>query len=79
MFGLLFTAIMSFMVLSFVVVAKKIVPSFEKVQVEIDNANVVVRENVLGMKVIKSFCLEEQQAKRFAVSNESLRKQNTKA
>lgn len=73
MFGLLFTAIMSFMVLSFVVVvAKRIVPSFEKVQVEIDSANVVVRENVLGIKVIKSFCLEEQQAKRFAVSNESL-------
>lgn len=79
MFGLLFTAIMLLMIGSFAIVARKIVPAFEKVQKEIDNANVVVRENVLGMKVIKSFCLEEQQAKRFAISNEKLRKQNTKA
>ena len=78
-FGLLFTAVMLLIILGFVIVAKRIVPAFEQVQVEIDNANVVVRENVLGMKVIKSFCLEEQQAKRFAISNEKLRKQNTKA
>lgn len=78
-FGLLFLGIMALIIVGFVVVAKTVVPAFERVQYEIDNANVVVRENVLGMRVIKSFCLEEQQSKRFDIYNKRLRKQNTKA
>lgn len=79
MFGLMFLGIMVLIVVGFIIVAKTVIPAFERVQYEIDNANVVVRENVLGMRVIKSFCLEDQQAKRFDVSNKKLRKQNTKA
>jgi len=78
-FGAIFTAIMTLIILGFVIVAKTIVPAFEQVQNEIDNSNMVVRENVLGAKVIKSFCLEEQQAKRFDAYNKKLQKQNTKA
>ncbi len=79
MFGLLFIGIMTLIVVGFVIVAKTIIPAFEQVQIEMDNSNMVVRENVLGMKVIKSFCLEENQATRFDQYNERLRKQNTKA
>lgn len=79
MFGLMFLGIMALIVVGFVVVAKTVIPAFERVQYEIDNSNVVVRENVLGMRVIKSFCLEEKQAERFDVYNRRLRKQNTKA
>lgn len=79
MFGLMFLGIMGLIVVGFVVVAKTVIPAFERVQYEIDNANVVVRENVLGMRVIKSFCLEEQEAQRFDIYNKRLRKQNTKA
>ncbi|MCQ2957034.1 MAG: hypothetical protein MJ233_04330 [Mycoplasmoidaceae bacterium] len=79
MFGFMFLGIMVLIVVGFIVVAKTVIPAFERVQYEIDNANVVVRENVLGMRVIKSFCLEEQQAKRFDVYNKKLKKQNTKA
>ncbi|MCQ3908028.1 MAG: hypothetical protein MJ200_00190 [Mycoplasmoidaceae bacterium] len=79
MFGLMFLGIMLLIIVGFIVVAKTVIPAFERVQYEIDNANIVVRENVLGMRVIKSFCLEEQQAKRFDESNTKLRKQNTKA
>ncbi len=79
MFGLMFLGIMGLIVIGFVVVAKTVIPAFERVQYEIDNANVVVRENVLGMRVIKSFCLEEQEAQRFDIYNKKLRKQNTKA
>ena len=78
-FGIMFLGIMLLIVLGFVVVAKVVIPAFERVQYEIDNTNVVVRENVLGMKVIKSFCLEDKQAERFDVYNKRLRKQNTKA
>ena len=79
MFGLMFLGIMLLIIIGFIVVAKTVIPAFERVQYEIDNANIVVRENVLGMRVIKSFCLEEQQNKRFDESNTKLRKQNTKA
>lgn len=79
MFGMMFLAIMLLIIIGFVIVAKVVVPAFERVQYEIDNANVVVRENVLGMKVIKSFCLEEKQAERFDTFNKRLKKQNTKA
>lgn len=79
MFGLMFLGIMALIVIGFVVVAKTVIPAFERVQYEIDNSNVVVRENVLGMRVIKSFCLEEKQAERFDIYNKKLRKQNTKA
>ncbi|XQP54848.1 MAG: ABC transporter ATP-binding protein [Mycoplasmoidaceae bacterium] len=79
MFGLMFLGIMLLIIAGFVVVAKTVIPAFERVQYEIDNANIVVRENVLGMRVIKSFCLEDQQANRFDISNKKLRKQNTKA
>lgn len=79
MFGLMFLGIMSLIIVGFVVVAKTVVPAFERVQYEIDNSNVVVRENVLGMRVIKSFCLEQTQAQRFDKYNKKLRKQNTKA
>jgi len=78
-FGLIFFGIMALIVVGFVIVAKTIVPAFEQVQNEMDNSNMVVRENTLGIKVIKSFCLEEQQAKRFDIYNQKLRKQNTKA
>mgnify|MGYP003295415086 FL=1 len=79
MFGLMFLGIMALIVIGFVVVAKTVIPAFERVQYEIDTSNVVVRENVLGMRVIKSFCLEGKQAERFDVYNKRLRKQNTKA
>ena len=79
MFGLIFGVIMIIILLGFIIVSKTVIPAFDKVQTEIDNSNIVVRENVLGMKVIKSFCLEDQQAKRFDQYNKSLRKSNTKA
>lgn len=79
MFGLLFIGIMTLIVVGFVIIAKTVIPAFEQVQVEIDNSNVVIRENVLGMRVVKSFCLEENQAKRFDDYNTRLKNQNTKA
>ena len=38
-------------------------PLFIKVQNKIDDINLVMRENILGVRVIKAFNLEEKQEK----------------
>jgi len=40
-------------------------PLFIKVQNKLDDINLVMRENILGVRVIKSFNLEEKQKERF--------------
>ncbi len=40
----------------------------------VDNSNDVMRENILGVRLVKSFNLHEEQTKRFAKANEKLRK-----
>ena len=76
MFGLLFSGIITLIIIGFVIISKTVIPAFSQVQKEIDNANTVIRENVLGMKVIKSFCIEENQSIRFdkyiSISNNNL-------
>lgn len=40
-------------------------PLFKQVQTKIDNLNLVMRENLLGMRVVKSFNLEDEQTEIF--------------
>ena len=44
-----------------------------------DDANSVMRENILGVRVVKSFNLQEDQISRFEVVNEKMRKITEKA
>lgn len=39
-----------------------------------DDTNNVMRENILGVRVVKSFNLQEDQIRRFEIVNERLRK-----
>jgi len=52
---------------------------FNKVQSSIDESNKIMRENILGMRVVKAFCLEKNQQERFKVANTEVKKYNTKA
>ncbi len=52
---------------------KKVSPLFEKVQKSIDKVNAVIRENLKGIRVIKSFVREDYQRNRFKEANESLK------
>lgn len=45
----------------------------------IDDTNSVMRENILGVRVVKSFNLQENQIKRFRTANENLRKISEKS
>lgn len=45
----------------------------------IDDTNSVMRENILGVRVVKSFNLQENQIQRFKVANENLRRISEKS
>ena len=55
-----------------VFILKKSFPLFTKVQQKIDNVNTVMRESILGVKVIKAFAIENTQKDRFIQENEEL-------
>ena len=55
-----------------VFILKKSFPLFTKVQQKIDNVNTVMRESILGVKVIKAFAIENTQKNRFTKENEEL-------
>lgn len=59
-------------VIGIIVILRKSMPLFIKVQNKIDDINLVMRENILGVRVIKAFNLEEKQRKRFNNKNKEL-------
>lgn len=48
-------------------------PFFVKIQQKIDNLNSVVRENLINIRVVKSFVREDYEVGKFRVTNEDLR------
>ncbi len=62
-----------------VFIVNKSVPMFSKVQENIDKVNLVMRESILGMRVVKAFNMEKKQKERFKDSNEELMNSSIKA
>ena len=58
---------------------KKGFPLFIQVQQKLDNLNDIVRENLINIRVVKSFVREDFEKEKFARSNEDLRDTFTKA
>lgn len=54
-------------------VLSKAFPFFLKVQQKVDNLNAVVRENLINIRVVKSFVREDFEEKKFSRSSEDLR------
>ena len=67
---LLFAVPIVFLVL--IVVMKGAFPLFRKMQQKVDNVNNVVRENLQGVRVVKSFNMEDDQKRRFDAANADL-------
>ena len=66
-------------VVGIVIILKKSLPLFTTVQGKIDNVNTVMRENILGIRVIKSFTLEGNENKRFNEVNDDLKESSIKS
>jgi len=50
----------------------RMVPAFQQMQVRIDKVNSVMREQITGMRVVRAFVREPEEAERFEVANTEL-------
>ena len=50
----------------------RMVPSFQAMQLRIDRVNLVLREQITGMRVVRAFVREPQESARFAQANDEL-------
>ena len=55
-------------------IMKNVKPKFEAMQKKIDNLNTTVQENLIGIRVVKSFVRREKEKEKFKFSNEDLLK-----
>lgn len=53
-----------------VIIMKKSVPLYGKVQQKLDNISLVLRENLSGVRVIRAFAREDHEKNRFSLENE---------
>jgi ATP-binding cassette, subfamily B, multidrug efflux pump len=54
------------------VIASRMIPLFRKIQGKIDRINLVLREKLVGIRVIRAFNMVEHEAKRFDAANVDL-------
>jgi len=55
-----------------IIIITKTIPMFVQMQSQIDRVNTVMRENLLGVRVVKAFTMEDKQFNRFSNENEAL-------
>ena len=67
------------LVLGVGIVVSKMVPQFQDMQERIDRVNQVLREQITGMRVVRAFVREPDEAVRFGVANEQLTTTSLKA
>jgi len=60
-------------------ILKRGLPFFEKVQKKLDKVNLVIQENLLNVRVVKSFVREDFEKKKFSITNDELREISVKA
>ena len=68
----IFIIALPIILISILFIIKKSLPLFTSVQQKIDNINTVMRESILGVKVIKAFAIEKTQRERFDEANNNL-------
>ena len=67
------------MVIAIGVIIAKMVPQFRKMQDRIDQVNQVLREQIVGIRVVRAFVREPEEQARFEVANEDLTEVSLKA
>ncbi len=77
--SVVFAVAVPIIALVIVVVVRQAFSLFTTVQAKLDRLNVVTRETLLGIRVIKAFVTQQRQQDKFEVSNEELLEWNVKA
>ena len=70
--SMIFLVVIPLIILSVTVITAKSTPFFTAMQKKIDNVNLVMRENLLGVRVVKAFAIEEKVKERFSYANDDL-------
>ena len=68
----IFLGLIPFVALILFIISRLAMPIFEKVFKKYDDLNNIVEENTSGMRVVKSFCLEEQEKEKFNKKSEEI-------
>lgn len=77
--ALIFIVITPIIALIMLIVIKTAFPLFRSVQQKIDKVNSVIRENLIGAKVVKSFVREDYENQRFEKANSDLMDTNIRS
>src|SRR5580698_8449362 len=65
--------------ISIYIILRRGLPYFEKMQKKLDKVNAVIQENLVNVRVVKSFVREDFEKKKFGVANDDLREMAIKA
>ena len=77
--SMIFLVVIPLIVLSVTIITYKSIPYFTNMQKKIDNVNLVMRENLLGVRVIKAFAIEDKVREKFNNVNDDLMTTSIKA
>jgi len=70
--AVIFCVVLPILIACTVLVLTKTIPLYTKMQGQIDSVNTVMRENLLGVRVVKAFTMERKQLGRFSEVNAGL-------
>src|SRR5450432_242027 len=65
--------------ISIYIILRRGLPFFEKMQKKLDKVNAVIQENLVNVRVVKSFVREDFEKKKFGTTNDDLREMAIKA
>ena len=77
--SLIFLGLIPIVALILFIISRLAMPVFDKVFKKYDDLNNIVEENTSGMRVVKSFCLEEEEENKFKNKSEEIYKLFSKA
>ncbi len=78
-FGLIAVGVCLLMIGVMMLFGRNVFRWFEKAEKQLDITNNIMRENILGMRVVKSFGIQEEQTTRFRKANRYYKKYRIKA
>lgn len=75
----IFLVVIPILIIFMIIIIKKSFPMFLSVQEKMDKINIVLRESILGIRVIKAFTIEDKQGEKFKEANYDLMDKSIRA
>jgi ATP-binding cassette subfamily B protein len=75
-YGCITIGIVVVMLLVVGIIGSRVIPIFSKAQKKLDGTNAIMRENILGARVVKAFNIQNNQHERYETENKELKRLN---